>query len=340
MSDSFDTATETVDGDPLAIHAAQDIASGDLPEDGVTVLEDFPGGADEGRAMLQLIHDIAPGAKECFATAFTSQEGFAASIRALADKNGPCGADVITDDVGILDEPFFGQSPISDAIDDVAAQGVSYFSSAGNGSSQQAYAAPLRIVAPDKPDDRSNIDLTGVPAELYAGGFHDFDAGPGVDVAQDVSVGGPAGGATGSATLDLQWDDPIDPNGAPLGPAKIDTTGEITAAAPTASIPYQATAGETVKAVAGGIPSGSTDLILSLVAPDGTVLQEIDTDTSPETLVQRFPTDGTYTFQVTGFQGDTGDFTFTLADVVSNSRTSTDLNVLFFDPDGNFLAAF
>ena len=339
MSDSFDTATETVDGDPLTIHAAQDIKSGDLPKDGVTVIEDSDGGEDEGRAMLQLVHDIAPRAKECFATAFTSQEGFAANIRALADKNGPCGADVITDDVGILDEPFFGQSPISDAIDDVAAQGVSYFSSSGNGSSQQAYAAPLRIVGPDKAGDRSNIDLSGVPPDLYAGGFHDFDAGPGVDVAQDVSVGGPASGKDGSATLDLQWDDPIDPNGAPLGPAKIDTTGEITAAAPVASIPFQAAAGETVKAVADGIPSGSTDLILSLVAPDGTVLQEIDTDTSPETLVQRFPTAGTYTFRVSGFEGDTGDFTFTLADVLSNSRTSTDLNVLFFDADGQFLAA-
>src|SRR4051812_29971028 len=114
LSDSFDTATETVDGKPLAIHAKQDIASGDLPKDGVTVIEDDDSGvgADEGRAMLQIVHDIAPRAKECFATADTGDFGFGDNIRALADPKGKCGADVIVDDVGYFDEPFYGRGPI------------------------------------------------------------------------------------------------------------------------------------------------------------------------------------------------------------------------------------
>ena len=74
--------------------------------------------------MLQIIHDVAPRAKECFATAFSGELQFADNIRALADPSGPCAADVITDDVGYFDEPMFGRRVISDAVDDVAAQGV------------------------------------------------------------------------------------------------------------------------------------------------------------------------------------------------------------------------
>jgi len=237
LSDSFDTATEFIGGGALTVHAKDDIRTGDLPPEGVTVLQDGAG-ADEGRAMLQIVHDIAPKAKECFATAFAGELQFADNIRALADPKGKCGANVIVDDVGYFDEPFFGRGPVSDAVDDVAAQGVHYFSSAGNGSSQQAYAAPLRIVAPSGATQGSNIKLTGVPPSLYAGGFHDFNAGPATDIAQNIVLGGDptSDDGGGDGILDLQWDDPVDPAGAPLGPALIDTTGEITAAAPVASI--------------------------------------------------------------------------------------------------------
>src|SRR6476469_8146819 len=209
LSDSFDTATETIAGDPLTIHAAQDIKSGDLPREGVTVLQDdpSPGSTDEGRAMLQIVHDVAPRAKECFATADGGELNFANNIRALADKSGPCKANVVVDDVGYFAEPFFGDGVISDAVDDVAAQGVHYFSSAGNGSGQQAYQAPLRIIAPSRPADTSNINLDGVDPNLYQGGFQDFDPGPGVDVAMDQALGFD-GEDPGTGILDLQWDDP------------------------------------------------------------------------------------------------------------------------------------
>jgi hypothetical protein len=65
LSDSFDSSLAA---------AAGDVASGDLPA-GIVVLDDSAGGSDEGRAMMQLIHDVAPGASQAFHTAFIQWAG-------------------------------------------------------------------------------------------------------------------------------------------------------------------------------------------------------------------------------------------------------------------------
>ena len=110
---------------------------------------------------------------------------------------------------------------------------------------------------------------------------------------------------------------------AALGPLLIDSTGEITAAQPVASIPFTGEAGVQYRAIVNGIPGGSTDLIFTLKDPAGTVLQEIDTGTSPETITQVFPTTGTFTYEVSGFQGDLGDFTFQLQEVIYSAVVLT-----------------
>src|SRR6185437_14126007 len=83
---------------------------------------------DEGRAMAQVVHDIAPGAAIVFATAFTGIANFANNIIALAN----AGAKIIVDDIGEFDESAYQDSVIAQAIDQVQAQGVTYFSAAGN----------------------------------------------------------------------------------------------------------------------------------------------------------------------------------------------------------------
>ncbi len=95
-----------------------------------------------------------------------------------------------------------------------------------------------------------------------------------------------------------------------FGAPVLDTTGEITAAEPVATIPFAGSAGQTIRATVDAIPSGSTDFILTLKDPAGTVLQEVDTGTSPEFITRTLSTAGTYSFEVSGFQGDLGDFTF------------------------------
>jgi hypothetical protein len=117
--------------------AKEDESTGDLPAS-VKVLEEAPCldyGAptqlpftDEGRAMFQLVYDVAPKSSFAFYTAEDSEADFANGIGALA----AAGATVEADDIGYFDEPFFQDGIVAQAIDNVEAQGVAYFSAAGN----------------------------------------------------------------------------------------------------------------------------------------------------------------------------------------------------------------
>lgn len=116
-----------------ATRVAALIASGDLPAN-TTVLPGQAGpssGEDEGTAMMEIIHDLAPGAKLYFATAFTSDASFADNIIALA----AAGCKVIVDDVSYSEEFAFQDGIIAQAVNQVTAAGVIYFSSAANSGS-------------------------------------------------------------------------------------------------------------------------------------------------------------------------------------------------------------
>ena len=104
--------------------AAADEADGALPPaSDIDVLQDLPsGGSDEGRAMMQIVHDIAPGADLAFYTAFGGEQSFADGILALA----AAGAKVIVDDVYYSDEPFFQNGVVAQAIQTVEAEGVTH----------------------------------------------------------------------------------------------------------------------------------------------------------------------------------------------------------------------
>ncbi|HVY99180.1 MAG TPA: type I secretion C-terminal target domain-containing protein [Dongiaceae bacterium] len=106
-----------------------DIASGDLPA-ATTILSDYTasGATDEGRAMAQIVHDVAPGAAIMFETAFNGMASFANNIIALAN----AGAKVIVDDVTYFAETAYQDGPINQAIDQVTAAGVVYFAAAAN----------------------------------------------------------------------------------------------------------------------------------------------------------------------------------------------------------------
>ena len=106
------------------------IATGDLPADTLTVPgQDGRPGSGEGTAMMEIVHDLAPGAKLFFATAFNSPESFADNIRTLRFTYG---CDIIVDDVIYFFESPYQDDIIAKAVNDVTASGGMYFSSAGN----------------------------------------------------------------------------------------------------------------------------------------------------------------------------------------------------------------
>jgi hypothetical protein len=108
----------------------------------VQVLKDFPNpnnppGSDEGRAMMQIVHDVAPGANLDFYTAFVSEQDFAAGILALAI----AGCRVICDDILYFAEPFYQTGVVGKAIQTVEQEGVIFLTSSNNSDSLGYQAA-------------------------------------------------------------------------------------------------------------------------------------------------------------------------------------------------------
>ena len=168
--------------------AAGDVSSGDLPS-GIQVLEEEIGcasGSDEGRAMMQIIHDVAPGASQAFHSAFNGTAAFASGILDLASV---AGADIINDDVIYFAEPMFQDGIIAQAIDTVKATGVAYFSAAGN-QADESYEDVFR-----------NSGVTGSSAGTVR---HDFDPGSGVDSLLQVTIP-----SNSQVIFVMQWEDPF-----------------------------------------------------------------------------------------------------------------------------------
>jgi uncharacterized repeat protein (TIGR01451 family) len=162
------------------------VTSNDLPQ-GVVVIQDLTSNcSDEGRAMMEIIHDVAPGASQQFRTAFISQPDFAQGVRDLA----AAGSDIIVDDVGYFAAPMFQDGLVAQAVNEVVAAGATYFSAAGN-QGRLSYEGAFRPAAQVMIGNDPYIP-------------HDFDPGPGVDTFQRLTI--PPGSSISAA---FQWDEPF-----------------------------------------------------------------------------------------------------------------------------------
>ncbi len=157
--------SDSVDGIAAAV------ASGDLPDD-VQVLE--PGqGSGEGTAMLEIVHDLAPGASLAFYGPGSSGDMITGITQLAA-----AGATVIVDDLTFFDQPHFEEGPIAQTVNAVAAQGVVYVTSSGNFASNTGdrghYEALFASGGPLSPLRDAHAFAPGVPAQsivVRPGGF-------------------------------------------------------------------------------------------------------------------------------------------------------------------------
>lgn len=229
LSDSYDTASGT------ATDAADDVLSNDLPGPlGTCSEQQLPVGVleeasqkegDEGRAMLQIVHDLAPHASLAFATAFESEESFAQNIERLAApvSAGGADADVIVDDVAWFEEPFFQDGPVAAAINEVTAAGVTYLSATGNDNLFDSEGN--EIASWEAPEFRdSGVCPAAILVVPEFNGTHcmDFDPGIGSDPTFGITVE-----AGETLTVDLQWAEPWNGVGTDLDAFLLSGAGTI-----------------------------------------------------------------------------------------------------------------
>ncbi len=166
---------------------ATSINSGDLPAT-LTIVNGQDGCADpdardEGRALAEIIADLAPGANLLFRTGFPTSLDFIAAVRELT----AAGAQVIVDDLGFFNEPIFEEGPVAQEVRQAIQQGVVFVSATGN-DAQRHYHGLFTEFEPNDEDPRINL--------------HDFGGG---DTRLDVRIA-----ANATVVIFLQWADPFD----------------------------------------------------------------------------------------------------------------------------------
>jgi subtilisin family serine protease len=166
-----------VDGTGVTVGVISD-GAGTLPAAAIPA-NCSPGSGSEGQAMADIVHTIAPGATILFSAGIESSQAYIDSLSCLQ----AAGVNVLVDDIGFYDEPFFQDGPVAQAERALVQAGVSCHSAAGNDATDH-YAATF------KPTNGSEL--------------HDFaTAGPPNNFDEiDVPDG---------KTLDcvLQWNDPF-----------------------------------------------------------------------------------------------------------------------------------
>ena len=199
-SDQLRTAPLCLSGDGINVgiisdginSAVEAVLAGELPHTpgkkfsaDVTVAAGLNGDGDEGTAMLEIIHDLAPGAKLFFAGPSTSAEMFDA-MNTLAED---LGCHVVCDDLSFFDQPFFDDGLLAAAGSSaVFGAGRSYVTSAGNQAQEHWQDSFNGTVVNNQATGNANWTLM------------DFD-GAG-DHSLDVTVP-----ANGSISIFLQWND-------------------------------------------------------------------------------------------------------------------------------------
>ncbi len=159
----------------------------------------FAGAGAEGAAMLEIVHDLAPGAKLFFANADTDIE-FSRAVNSLASQ-----ADIVLDDISFLALPYDGTSGVStntaNALNSSTNPIRAYFTAVGN------------LAVNHYRGDYVDSGMDGTSIVGAAGDLHLFQPVPGVTtdvlglgstVTDKIQLG-----AFGEVVIILTWNDPF-----------------------------------------------------------------------------------------------------------------------------------
>ena len=163
-------------------------ARSELPT-GINVLS--AGNGDEGTAMLEVVHDLAPGAALAFHATGPGTAGHVTAVQSLV----AAGVHVIAEDMAFDAEPAFQRGIVATARENAAAGGVSVHSSSGNRGQNHA-ARVLAIGTGSGPDG-----ITGPFTNCPIAPLNVVAIAPNGDTTFDVVLGD-------SSTFTLQWSEP------------------------------------------------------------------------------------------------------------------------------------
>jgi hypothetical protein len=160
---------------------ANDITNSELPgsDNPVQILKDLQAGStgadDEGRALAQVVYDVAPGAEILFHTAvgesnLVDDKSYSEAVGSLVN----AGADIIVDDV-VFPTSIFQDGESARSAKTAVDKGIVFISAAGNNgkiSYQSRYQS-----------DGTTFEFGGKTFEAL-----DFDSSQNVDVFQDITA--------------------------------------------------------------------------------------------------------------------------------------------------------
>src|SRR5579871_1753388 len=181
----------------------------------------FPGAGAEGTALLEIVHDLAPGAKLSFANADTDL-AFTQAVNFLAASN-----DVVLDDIGFYGEAYDGTSPVSlntaAALNNNGFPIRAYVTSVGNDADEHYYGTYAD----------SGIDGSTIGGVANAGHLHLFQRT--ADTSDALGLGSRPYNvvqlpANGEVAIFLTWNDPFGGSGNNYDLYLVrDSTGQVVA---------------------------------------------------------------------------------------------------------------
>ncbi len=169
----------------------------------------FAGAGAEGTALLEIVHDLAPGAKLSFANGDTDL-AFSQAVNFLAASN-----DVVLDDIGFFGEPYDGTSGVSlntaAALNNPSWPIRAYVTAVGNDADEHYCGGYVD----------SGVDGTTIAGITTPGHLHLFQRT--ADTTDVLGLGAQpfnviALPQNGEAAIFLTWDDPFGGSGQQLRP--------------------------------------------------------------------------------------------------------------------------